>query len=113
MLEDMQEFVLEQLWPIRGQISGQTSLACDFCVAGEDGKEFMEAYSLRFGVDLGDFDWVEYFGPEGGLSILGGLSYIFKRHALGISVPETLEFQKITLEHLVTCANRGKWQAPH
>jgi hypothetical protein len=110
--EDIKAFALGELWPLPDPISGHTALAHDFGVAGLDGKEFMEKFAARFAVDLGAFDWVEYFGAEVGPTPLSLVRYWYRRSVLGIPARELLELPEISLAHLVKCANQGRWEAP-
>lgn len=112
--EDVQNFALQELWQPSGELNEDTAVAHDFGVAGLDGKDFMEAYSRHFGVDLEGFDWGEYFGPEG-LSVLwpvGVPRYLWRRYVQGLSARELVGLPELTLGHLVICANAGKWRAP-
>lgn len=110
--EQIKSFAVEQLWSPRSPLSERTALAHDFGVAGHDGKEFMEAYSSRFSVDLGAFDWLEYFGPEAGGNPFGLFAYLYQRYVRGIPARQLVGLPEITLGHLVLCANLGKWQRP-
>ncbi len=110
-LEHIRSFVEDGLWTLRQPITEHTALAHDFGVAGHDGKEFMEAYAARFGVDLGAFDWVEYFGPEG-VNPLGLVAYLYRRLVRRIPARDLVDLPEITLGHLVVCANRGRWESP-
>ena len=47
------------------EISLETSLLYDLGIDGDDAAEFLEGYAERFEVDLSDFRFDEYFGPEG------------------------------------------------
>lgn len=111
-LEHIKSFAVEQLWSLRHPLTEHTALAHDFGVAGHDGKEFMEAYASRFGVDLGQFDWLEYFGPEAGGNPLGLASYLYQRFVRGVPARQPVGLPEISLGHLVLCANLGKWQPP-
>jgi hypothetical protein len=72
----------------------------------------MEKFAARFAVDLGAFDWVEYFGAEVGPTPLSLVRYWYRRSVLGIPARELLELPEISLAHLVKCANQGRWEAP-
>ena len=110
--EDIKAFTLGELWPLPDPISGHTALAHDFGVAGLDGKEFMEKFAAQFAVDLGAFDWIEYFGAEVGATPLSLVRHWYRRSVLGMSARELVDLPEISLTHLVTCANRGRWEAP-
>jgi hypothetical protein len=111
-LDHIKSFTIEQLWSLPLPLTEHTALAHDFGIAGHDGKEFMEAYALRFGVALGVFDWLEYFGPEEGGNPFGLVSYLFHRFVRGVPARKLLGLPEISLGHLVLCANLGKWQPP-
>ena len=110
-LDEIKAFTLAELWQIPGPISAKTALAHDFGIAGLDGKEFMEKYAGRFGVDLAGFDWIVYFGTEGS-NPLGILQYLWNRFVRGISARDLTELPELTLGHLMECANSGKWKPP-
>jgi len=112
-LDTIKSFTVEELRPYRVSVSEHTALAHDLGVAGHDGKEFMEAYASHFGVELGAFDWLEYFGPEAGGNPLGLVSYLYSRFIRGIPARQLVGLPEITLGHLVLCANLGKWQPPN
>ena len=111
-LEDIKAFAIAELRPLREGVSGRTALAQDFSIACLDGKEFLEAYSSRFNVDLDGFDWVKYFGAEVGANPLGLVLYLFNRFVRGIPARELSGLPEITLDHLALCAKLGKWQPP-
>lgn len=110
--EEIRAFTLAELWELPIEVTPKTALAHDFGIAGLDGKEFMEKYAARFGVSLDDFDWVEYFGPEGsGVGApLGLASYLWRRFMQRVPARDLVGLPELTLEHLVECANSGKWQ---
>jgi hypothetical protein len=111
--EDVKAFALQELWQPSCALNADTALAQDFGIAGLDGRDFMEAYSRHFGVDLEGFDWVEYFGPEGVSPLwpVGALKYLWCR-VRGLSARDLVRLPELTLGHLVDCANAGKWRAP-
>jgi Protein of unknown function (DUF1493) len=43
----------------------QTDLVRDLGLVGDDAFEFMENYAACLNVKTGDFDWSDYFDPEG------------------------------------------------
>ena len=113
-LDDVIEFSEAELGKLGKPISGQTALAHDFTISGLDGKEFMDSFAAKFQVSLENFDWVEYFGAES-VSLFApfcSLPYLYKRYVMKIPAREFVDLPEITLNHLVLCANSGKWEAP-
>ena len=110
--DDIKSFTASELGLASTSITEHTALAHDLGVAGLDGKEFMEAYASNFRVELGAFDWLEYFGAEAGGNPLGLVGYLYKRFVRGVPSRQLVGLPEITLGHLVLCANLGKWQRP-
>jgi len=112
--DEIRAFAIQELWEPPDGVTERTSLAHDFGIAGLDGKEFMEKYAVRFGVDLEGFDWVTYFGPEGvGVGAPAGLiTYLWRRFVQRIPRRALVELPELNLGHLVECANSGRWRSP-
>jgi hypothetical protein len=111
-LEEIKAFTAGELWPLEEPLTGATALAHDFGLAGHDGRDFMEAFALRFGVRMDGFDWVEYFGTEAAGCPLGLLVWLYRRFVHGIPARELTGLLEITLDHLHRCARAGRWEAP-
>jgi Protein of unknown function (DUF1493) len=111
-LEDIKAFAAGELWTLQQPLTGATALAHDFGLAGHDGRDFMEAYALRFGVVMDGFDWVEYFGPESVGCPLGLLVWLYRRFVVGVPARHLTGLAEITLDHLHRCARAGRWEAP-
>lgn len=47
-----------------GKISTSTKVNLDLGVDGDDGVDFMRSFGGAFGVDVSDFPYSRYFGPE-------------------------------------------------
>ncbi len=47
-----------------GSVSGATTVNHDLGLAGEDGVEFVRAFSLHFNLDHANFPFERYFGAE-------------------------------------------------
>ena len=116
LYERVREFTKNQLWEPNGGLNPATRLAADIRIAGLDGKEFMDAYSREFEVDLPGFDWVDYFGPEG----LGCIFLLPFARWLPIYDPKDSirwgrdsEDFEITLRDLTDWAAAGSWTPPH
>ncbi|MEZ5489589.1 MAG: DUF1493 family protein [Gammaproteobacteria bacterium] len=113
-LDEVIDFAETELGKLGTPISGDTALAHDFAISGLDGKEFMESFAANYHVSLEDFDWIDYFGAEGVgfFAPFGLLIYLYQRYVVKIPARDLVELPEITLDHLVLCANRGKWEAP-
>ena len=99
--EQIRQFTAKELLVKPERLKAETSLQ-DLGVAGDDGVEFMQAFAVRFGIDLADFESDLYFGPEAGCDPLTLLFYLFS--------PGTRpKFAPITLGDLVQAAQEGKW----
>lgn len=109
--EDVRKFTVSELWPLKHGEYESSCLAHDFRIAGEDGKEFMEAFSIRFKVSLAGFHWEQYFGPEAA-NPLGLARYFYMRLIKGKAARELTDLPELSLGHLVNCANAGKWIEP-
>ena len=59
------------------RISLDSRIAQDFGVDGDDGVELLDNYSKKFNVDLSQFNYDEYFGPEGSLTPFSFIRYLF------------------------------------
>lgn len=47
------------------QLTRQTDLVRDLGLAGQDAFEFMETYATQLSIHKGDYEWSNYFEPEG------------------------------------------------
>jgi Protein of unknown function (DUF1493) len=75
-------------------LTRQTNLVNDLGLDGDDADEFMAAYTKHFNVEAGDFQYSDYFGPEG-FDLIGDL--------IGKKPP----LKPLTLGMLETAANMG------
>ena len=110
--DEIKEFAMDEIWVPPVDVTDRTALAHDFQIAGLDGQDFMEAYARRFGVDLADFDWVEYFGPEASGNPFSLLGYLWSRLVRRIPARDLVGLPELTLGHLFACANEGRWRRP-
>ncbi|GGZ96723.1 hypothetical protein GCM10008090_01200 [Arenicella chitinivorans] len=111
-LEQIKDFAVSELGLLNREPNGKTCLLCESQLAGEDGKEFIEAYANKFSVDISQFDWVKIFGPEQSANPLGLLVGLLQKHVLRRSDRELCGTLHVTLNHLVMCANNQAWQDP-
>ena len=101
--EPLIEFVSTELGVNPARLSPNTRLNHDLGVDGDDGLEFMAAFSQRFGVDISAFEASKYFGPEAGGNIFVWLWWFVTR-----GWPK---FVPITLNDLQASILAGHWIA--
>lgn len=113
----LEAFAREELGrPLFGgrlKLEPTTRLEEDLGVTGLDGVEFIDNWAVTFKVDVADFPYRRYFGPEGQellSSFLGLFSKRFRRPAL---VPLTLGMltEAIRLGHWDTDVLEGSHEA--
>lgn len=97
-LDEMIAFVAEQSGFPPERLRPETRLAHDLRLSGEKARSLMDVFAERFGVNLGDFQFLDHFNTEQNLmSMFGRASKPF-----AFLTP-------ITIGHLVDVANQGKW----
>jgi hypothetical protein len=99
--ENLVEFVCVELGVNPSRLSPNTRLHQDLGVDGDDGLDFMSAFSLRFGVNLSTFEVSQYFGPEG-----SGNPFVYLWWFITRSWPK---FVPITLSDLQSSIDAGYW----
>jgi len=83
----------------RKQLSGNTDIERDLGVTGIDAEEFMFKFQQEFDVDLSNFRFDRYFGPEGADPI--GLI----KTLLGMGEKR----DPLTIGHLFNAAKHRRW----
>jgi acyl carrier protein len=64
-LEDrLSQWIADSLKIAPAKISASTRLNLDLGVDGDDGVDLMRSFGEAFGVDVSDFPYSRYFGPE-------------------------------------------------
>ena len=104
-LEEVKSFVAGFWREPKDRLSAATSVNDDLGMDGDDGVEFMLAFSERFGVDLAVFPLDKYFGPEAGATPLSMVEGIIRRVATG----RWSELAPLTLHLLARAAERRRW----
>lgn len=92
------EWVCETLSVKPSSVNLGTRINTDLGVAGLDGKEFMEDFGAKYGVDLVDFDFVGYFGDEYAFSLKDVFSW-------GKRNRKYSRLQPLTVQMLMEMAN--------
>jgi hypothetical protein len=108
MIEDNLEFqvklfVADQTLSRIDEIAIQTNLRQDLGIDGDDAVVFFSLFSIKFNVDLSEFEIDKYFGPE------AGLISIFFLPFYDCKDPPSLKDSVITVEDLINAAKSGKW----
>ena len=99
--ESLIEFVSIQRNINPARLSAETRLNHDLGIDGDDGIEFMAAFSSQFDVNLSAFESSKYFGPEG-----SGNPFVWLWWFVTRSWPK---FVPITLGDLQSSINAGCW----
>ena len=98
-------FVARQTGVKVNRVNLDTAINFDLGIDGDDGSEFVEAFSKTFQVDMTGFRFDEYFGPEGlGCVPALILSWLWSRKAEG-NTPA-----RLVVSELVKAATQGSWQ---
>lgn len=81
-------------------LTRETRLYKDLKIDGDDAFELLKIYEKKFNVDMQDFNYVDYFAPEG-IDLLGALKRLF-----GL---EKKKLKEITLGDMEKAALIGRW----
>jgi hypothetical protein len=100
MFEKVRALVAECRPMETGKLSEQTDLH-KLGMDGDDAREFLKAFSVRFSVDMSEFEFNRYFGSEG----FNPISYIY----FLLFARDKLRKMPITLGHLAEAAQNKKW----
>ena len=104
-LNDVITFVAEYWEVPKSELFAETSVNEDLGMDGDDGLEFMEAFSQRFAVDLGAFPYDNYFGPEAAATPISLIAMMIRWLRTGKS--PTLS--PLTLRQLAVAVENGSW----
>lgn len=92
------EFVKEERWD--GEFTRETDLVKDLKLKGDDAYEFICLYSKKFDVDISEFNFGNFFYPEG--------DWIFKKIVELILKQKSKNKKSITLGDLERGIKDGK-----
>ena len=112
ILEKVYSFTAEQTGVPQNSLTPETTLEKDLGVTGDDGEEFMQAFSKVFGVDLSEFIFNQYFWDEYETPIalidnwFGPLFPMFKRSKKREKIP-------IKIADLMQAVTNGRWLSPN
>lgn len=107
LLNEVKAFVGEYWGEPKTQLSAETSINDDLGMDGDDGLEFMDAFSRRFAVDLGTFPYDNYFGPEAPATPISIIASTIRRLRTG----KWTDLSPLTLRQLAEAAENGSWES--
>lgn len=105
LLKDVIAFVAEYRNEPESRLMAETAVNDDLGVDGDDGIEFLEAFSARFAVDLSAFPHDQYFGPEASATPLSFIEAITLRLTTG----RWSKLSPLKLRQLAEAVERGSW----
>ena len=76
--ENLKSFITEQRETYKFKLTRDLDLETDLEIYGDDVEEFVESFSIEFGVDISKFDASKYFSPEGDPFIAKIVSWILR-----------------------------------
>lgn len=91
------DFVIEIRGKYKKPLTSATSLEKDLKITGDDGWEFIKAFSSEFAVDITNIDLFEYFSIENSLDMYGLVLF-------GIKTGK----KELTLGHLEKAKKAGR-----
>ena len=105
LLKQVSAFVAEYWYEPESGLFAETSVNCDLGMDGDDGVEFMDAFSVRFNVDLTEFPHDKYFGPEASATPISFISAFIRRLTTG----RWTNLRPLTLRQLADAVENGRW----
>ena len=63
-LQELILFVRDQIREYKGVITRETSIEDDLGVTGEEAVELLDAFTRKFNVEIGNFDFKKHFNDE-------------------------------------------------
>ena len=87
------------------KLTADMRLGADLGMDGDDAYEFLQAFWTEFGVDMTDFPYDEYFGPESGFIFFNFVYYLLFRR-------DKLRLKELTFRELVRAAEAKRWVSP-
>lgn len=106
LLNEVTAFVVEYWGEPKSGLSAETSINDDLGMDGDDGLEFMEAFSRRFAVDLAAFPYDNYFGVEASATPISLIASALRRLTTG----KWTTLSPLTVRQLAEAAENGRWE---
>lgn len=105
ILNEVIAFVAEYWEEPKSQLTAETSINEDLGMDGDDGLEFMQAFSQRFAVDLATFPYDNYFGVEAAATPISIIAMMIRWLTTGKST----NLSPLTLRQLAVAVENGNW----
>ncbi|HKU74613.1 MAG TPA: DUF1493 family protein [Pyrinomonadaceae bacterium] len=105
LLDEVIAFVVEYWEEPKGRLFAETSINNDLGMDGDDGLEFMQAFSQRFAVDLGTFPHEDYFGSEAAATPLSIIVAMIRWSTTG----KWTKLSPLTLRDLAVAIENKRW----
>ena len=105
LLNEVIAFVAEYWGEPKSRLFAETSVNNDLGIDGDDGLEFMEAFSRRFAVDLETFPYDNYFGPEAAANPIS----IIVAMTRYITTGKSTNLSPLMLRQLAVAVENGSW----
>lgn len=96
------DFVARQTAEPTHRLTLLVDLRKDLGVEGDEAEELMTQFAQEFDVDMRDFQFSKYFGPEAPFSLIWYLYMKFFE-------PRLLKFTPLTVADLVQSARQKRW----
>jgi uncharacterized protein DUF1493 len=105
LLNEVIAFVAEYCEEPKSRLTADTSINNDLGMAGDDGLEFMQAFSQRFAVDLRTFPHDKYFGVEAAATPISIIAAMIRWLTMG----KSSKLSPLTLRQLAEAVENGRW----
>ena len=107
LLNDVIAFVAEYWEEPKNRLFAETSINIDLGMDGDDGVEFMQAFSRRFAVDLERFPHDNYFGVEAAATPLSIIVSMIR----WLTTSRSTNLSPLILRQLAVAVEKGSWVA--
>ncbi len=101
-VNNVKDFLCVELTLQKSDIDMEASINLDLGVDGDDARELLHKYESMFNVDLSDFVFEEYFGPEASFNPFSWLLNLLPGKV------KQNKFKKLLVKDFVEGAIRGK-----
>ena len=98
-------------------VTADTRLHADLGMTGDDAERFLQAFAIKYDVDMGALEWQRYFENEATMAdmlmpaMVLGASVLSPAFAVRWQAAREAE-REITIAHLAVVANEKAWREP-
>lgn len=75
IFKELKNFVVQTRWEYDFELRTSTRLESDLLITGDDAIDFLEAFPIKFNVDISTLDVKKYFNPEGDRILISIISF--------------------------------------